>query len=464
MLVRVCVVPVVPARVPGFGVGIGDPDRFVLHNSYYPHGPANLTQPAPHEAAYDAKRPWIKKLRNPTLMPKLVDTRGKSDSWWFLRGYYNDVQRLDKEFEEFLGVVRRSFPDKAKSVTIFLSDHGGSIYGKWSCYNAGLHIPFYVQLKGFGAEIKSATRRIRALASLVDVLPTLLDLARLPHPSAPATPLDGRSLLPLLRGDTPEVPVHEHVFGSHTARGARCVANPYPIRSVFDGRWKLIRNLASTYSYQVNMLNARVAPKADLWINAATSPAASAYNRHWAKFLTCRPHEELYDVATDPDEIYNLINHSHLQDVRTRLAAALETWMADVQDTDPVAAELAIPVASRQMIYQSVAEPEKVNDYGCLEQVETPSCADSGAPYPGPATCFGFQNNGRLRRAYRIGNTSFAEHQSTCAARCASYVGCKAYSWRSPTVNTTVATCDLSLRAGTEEVLATTTWQRTFEV
>lgn len=98
------------------------------------------------------------------------------------------------------------------TVVIFLSDHGThfgerGLTAKWSPYDPSLRIPFIVadpRLK------QTAGTTSNALVLNLDVAPTVLDLAGLP----PEAGMDGRSLLPLLRGGKPAGWRH-HFFFEH---------------------------------------------------------------------------------------------------------------------------------------------------------------------------------------------------------------------------------------------------------
>lgn len=96
------------------------------------------------------------------------------------------VERLERE-----GLLE-------STAVVFLSDHGESLgeHGEKThglfLYEAALHVPLVIRLPG--GELRG--RRERALVSLVDVLPTLVDLFELRAPP----PMDGLSLRPLLEG------------------------------------------------------------------------------------------------------------------------------------------------------------------------------------------------------------------------------------------------------------------------
>ncbi len=105
------------------------------------------------------------------------------------------------------------------------------------------------QFKGFTAEggissptlvklprSQGAQRQVHAIASVRDLAPTILELAGVDHPGAQfegrdVAPLEGRSLLPLLRGETEQAHDEDAVF----------VGEVYNHRYVRRGPWKINR-------------------------------------------------------------------------------------------------------------------------------------------------------------------------------------------------------------------------------
>jgi arylsulfatase A-like enzyme len=106
------------------------------------------------------------------------------------------------------------------TIVLFLTDHGeyggahGMMIEKWhTAYQEALHVPVVVRdpsLAGEGG--RGVLRQIDALTSHIDILPTVLGLARVPPEerlrisrtlagSRPVPPLPGIDLAPLIRGD-----------------------------------------------------------------------------------------------------------------------------------------------------------------------------------------------------------------------------------------------------------------------
>jgi choline-sulfatase len=125
------------------------------------------------------------------------------------RAYYALLSYVDRKIGELLTALRES-GELDNTVILFTSDHGDMLteHGmvqKRTFYEWSARVPLTLTLPG-GAHAGS---RVDAGVSLVDVLPTLLDLAG--TPIGDRTPMDGASLLPLLETDDP----HRVVFSEY---------------------------------------------------------------------------------------------------------------------------------------------------------------------------------------------------------------------------------------------------------
>lgn len=111
------------------------------------------------------------------------------------------------------------------------SDHGEmlgerGLWYKMSFFEGSARVPLV-----FHAPRKFSPRRVGSVVSLVDLLPTFLDLAK----ADTAVPTDGRSLLPHLRGETG----HDEAIGEYLAEGAIA-----PIVMIRRGQWKFVHSPA----------------------------------------------------------------------------------------------------------------------------------------------------------------------------------------------------------------------------
>jgi uncharacterized sulfatase len=285
----------------------------IIYASYEPHGPHSSDNLEPDSVI---------------IPPKWVDTKSTREK---LAGYYSDISKLDNEFQYFLHTIHKNNSD-TNSIVIFTSDHGYGYFGKWSCYEAGLHVPFFMQSDGF----TFLEDDIGALTSFVDIVPTFIELA---GGSVPEN-LDGRSFLPLLKGE--KTATHKHIYGIHTTRGIWS-GKAYPVRSITNGKFKYIMNLNATQKFQNILTNGRYF--------GDTSDASAEWkewlkqreNNKWVDLYQIRPSEELYNLENDPDEMNNLANMPQYNDIKFELKKSLQQWM-NQQNDKGLESELEVPL------------------------------------------------------------------------------------------------------------------------
>jgi N-sulfoglucosamine sulfohydrolase len=231
--------------------------------------------------------------------------------------YINAVKKMDTEIGAVYEAAKTTLGTEN---TFFLqtSDHGAQLpFGKWNLYEEGTRVPLIVQWQG---KIAPGTRT-HAMAQWIDILPTLIEVAR----GASVPQFDGKSLLPVLTGATEK---HRHaIFTTHSGDGN---FNVYPCRSVRDERWKYIRNLHPEYRHATHI--DRSGERTLFWESwekaAASDPnAATILNRYRQ-----RPSEELYDLESDPFELNNLAQVPTHSEAKQKLSTQLDQWMQTTTD------------------------------------------------------------------------------------------------------------------------------------
>lgn len=210
------------------------------------------------------------------------------------RAYYGAVSYVDDQ----IGVLLAALADARfaeNTIVLLLADHGDmlgerGLWYKMSFFEPACRIPLIVH-----APRRFAPRRVAESASLVDVLPTLCELAAGGSDAggttggarAYATPLDGTSLVPQLTG----APGRDEVIGEYLAEGAIA-----PLVMVKRGRYKFIHT--------------RVDP------------------------------DQLYDLAADPDELRNLATApAHAARVREFRDEVARRWDLDALEKSVLASQ-----------------------------------------------------------------------------------------------------------------------------
>jgi choline-sulfatase len=167
------------------------------------------------------------------------------------RAYYGSVSYVDDQIGTLLAALSDSL-FAVNTVVLLLADHGDmlgerGLWYKMNFFEPACRIPLIVHAPG-----RFAAHRVAGSASLVDILPTLCELAG-HEPAEYATPLDGSSLASQLAGAVGR----DEVIGEYLAEGAIA-----PLVMIKRGRYK--------------------------FVHSPVDP------------------DQLYDLAEDPDEVRNL--------------------------------------------------------------------------------------------------------------------------------------------------------------
>ncbi len=245
------------------------------------------------------------------------------------RAYYGSISYVDEQ----IGLLRQTLADTGlcdDTITVFLGDHGDmlgerGLWYKMSFFEPAARIPLMVH-----APARFAPRRIAASVSLVDILPTLRDFAHDGQAPAWPDPMDGRSLLPHLRGEGG----HDEVIGEYLGEGAIA-----PMVMLRRGPWKFVhspvdpdqlyrldldphetRNLADNpdFAAPVAAFRAEVAARWDLQA-LDTQVRASQRRRHFLFEALQRGSFQPWDhqPVRDASQLY-MRNHIDLDDLEAR--------------------------------------------------------------------------------------------------------------------------------------------------
>lgn len=115
------------------------------------------------------------------------------------RAYYGMIAWLDDQVGRLLDALEQT-GQKERTIVILTSDHGDmlgerGLWYKMCFYEHAVRVPMIIQ----GADVPRGLR-VNENVSLVDLLPTVLELAGNAGNDARAAPLDGHSLAPLMNG------------------------------------------------------------------------------------------------------------------------------------------------------------------------------------------------------------------------------------------------------------------------
>ncbi len=213
------------------------------------------------------------------------------------RAYYGAVSYVDDQVGVLMGALSDAgFADD--TVVLMLADHGDmlgerGLWYKMNFFEPACRIPFMVH-----APRRFAARRVAESASLVDVLPTLCELAG-GKGTAFATPLDGSSLVPQLHGARGG----DEVIGEYLAEGAIA-----PLVMIRRGNYK--------------------------FVHSPVDP------------------DQLYDLAADPDELLNLSGDPrHAPRIRALREEVARRW-----DLGALTSAVIASQRRRHLVYAALRE------------------------------------------------------------------------------------------------------------
>jgi arylsulfatase A-like enzyme len=249
------------------------------------------------------ERPFFVYLAHPMPhVPLFVSEKfaGKSE-----QGLYGDVMM---ELDWSVGVIMRTLDElglSERTLVIFTSDNGpwlnygnhagssgGLREGKGTTFEGGQRVPCLIRWKGTVAEGVVCNK----LASGIDILPTLAEIAGAPLPKRT---IDGVSLLPLLKGDQNANP--RETFLYYYRRNN--------LEAVRHGNWKLVfPHKGRTY--------AGFEPGAD----GMPGGVDESFGREAG----------LYDLRRDPGEQYNVLEY--YPEIVARLSQIADAAREDLGD------------------------------------------------------------------------------------------------------------------------------------
>ncbi len=146
--------------------------------------------------------------------------------------YYGMINYVDDQIGRLINALKRNKLFN-NTFILFTSDHGEMlgdhhIFRKTFAYEASARVPFLAWAPpSMGCPPEQATR---SPVGLQDIMPTLLEVAGAPVPET----VTGRSLLPVIRGETDRV--REVLHGEHSG----CYRDEDGMHFLTDGRWKYI--------------------------------------------------------------------------------------------------------------------------------------------------------------------------------------------------------------------------------
>ncbi|MEX5748037.1 sulfatase-like hydrolase/transferase [Massilia sp. X63] len=249
--------------------------------------------------------------------------------------YYNLMEKMDAQLGARLAELEADGLAQ-DTIVFYYSDNGGALpRSKRYCYDEGLRCALVVRVpERFKAMAPAAPgSTVDAPVTFIDLAPTVLSLAGVERPAY----MQGAPFL----GPATGAP-HRLAFGGRDRMDERYDM----IRTVSDGRWRYIRNYMPHRPWGQHVGFAWLAKGYQDWEREFR---AGRLNADQARFFGRKPHEELYDLQADPDQLRNLAGRPASRERLRKLRAALDEHMLAINDNGfiPEGSPLEGYVASR---------------------------------------------------------------------------------------------------------------------
>ncbi len=244
-----------------------------------------------------------------TLPPYYPDTPVVREDW---KRNYELITAMDA----WAGSLIKEIKDAGlyeETIIFFWADHGvGLPRAKRWLYGSGTHIPLIVRVPG-----KEGGQIDTQLVSSVDLGPTVLNLAGIEVPDK----LQGRAFI----GDKLSAP-RRFVFGARDRMDERYDI----IRSIFDGRYRYIRNFEPLKPYYQYMNT----PEKGATMREIRRAEKEGTLTQTGKIFSTdkKPVEELYDFKSDPHEIRNLASDPDHSIILKKMRSNLAQWQSEIGD------------------------------------------------------------------------------------------------------------------------------------
>ena len=282
-------------------------DPFFCFLSYVePHHQNNMNR-------FVAPKGYSEKFKNPWIPD---DLKGLPGNWFSeLPDYYGMVKRID----ENVGRLYNELDQEGileNTLVVYFSDHGchfktRNTEYKRSCHESSIRVPLI--LRGPGVDKTSV---VSELVSLIDLPPTLLEIAGEPIPKY----MEGRSLKALLDGTTDDwgnevfVQLSEYQCGRsiRTDRWKYCVIDPDPNPYQGEGKSLLHPNKKKVKKDTEPLI----------------SPNTKQNSEKYVEF-------QLYDLKSDPSEKINLAGRPEYREIADKLKSRLIQKINRVEGYEP---------------------------------------------------------------------------------------------------------------------------------
>lgn len=233
------------------------------------------------------------------FIPKYIPTNSKSRKEF--AGMQGAIKKMDDSISKIIKILKKKNIYE-NTIILFTTDHGIPFpRAKGTLFDAGIETGLIIHYP----KLKFKNNIFNQLISNIDILPTLLDFAKIKIPKI----IQGKSFYPLLIGK--KYKENTSIFAEKTYHEGFD-----PIRCVRNHNYKLIINFDSDRTIRV---------PSDIM-------KGGTYQTMLDKLINVRERFELYNIQLDKYENHNLANKDEFKSIEKHLIKKITTWMKDTKD------------------------------------------------------------------------------------------------------------------------------------
>jgi len=255
-------------------------------NFFEPHRPFDFGGVKPFKS---------KGISVPKYIPNNHDTRKEFAS---MQGA---IKKMDDSVAKIIKILKRKNLYE-NTIILFTTDHGIPFpRAKGTLYDAGIETSLIISYP----KLKIKNKKFKELISNIDILPTLLDFAKIKIPKI----IQGKSFYPLIMNK--KYNQNKQIFAEKTYHDLFD-----PIRCIRDKNYKLIINFDSDKIIRV---------PGDVMMGPT-------YKTMLKQMINVRDRYELYHIKTDKFERKNLAQNMKYKKIRQNLLKKIAKWMKSTKD------------------------------------------------------------------------------------------------------------------------------------
>ena len=211
------------------------------------------------------------------------------------------IKKMDDSVGKIINILKRTNLYE-NTIILFTTDHGIPFpRAKGTLYDAGIETSLIISYP----KLKIKNKKFKELISNIDILPTLLDFAKIKIPKI----IQGKSFYPLIMNK--KYNENKNIFAEKTYHDLFD-----PIRCIRDKNYKLIINFDSDKIIRV---------PGDVMMGPT-------YKAMLKQMINVRDRYELYHIKKDKFERKNLAQNKKYKKIRQDLLRKIAKWMKSTKD------------------------------------------------------------------------------------------------------------------------------------